>query len=378
MSTDALVIGPDRVAGALLGVAVGDALGWPQENRSRIVGGKAARDAEPTPKFRNWMRTGGTRYASYEDPVRAGEYSDDTQLTMAVARACMRGAKWERWLTAVELPQWTLYQRGGGGAVLRAARAWSRGHPPWQAGTASESTARKMYFDAGGNGVAMRIAPHAVVTAASDDKFELALRVIQDGLTTHGHPRALLGALIHAEALRYALRRAGTLEYGELLDQLIDDQSWRDPRLIDATSPAWQEENLAAAASQPAAHVWEVWDATIHEVLDALLLAKRALGRGALANDHETLEALGCLDSRRSGAGTVAAVAALYVASRSATRPISGLLRTAFLRGADTDTIASMTAALLGALHGTAWLGQLGRDVQDGDYLRDLAALISG
>ena len=163
MSTETSITGPDRPAGTFLGAAVGDALGWPQENRSRIVGGNSARQVEPAPRFRDWVRNGGTRFATYKDPVRAGEYSDDTQLLMAVARSCLRGHQWWQWFATVEMPQWPLYQRGGGGAVLRAARAWTKGRPPWIAQDAKEISAAQRYFDAGGNGVAMRIAPHAIL-----------------------------------------------------------------------------------------------------------------------------------------------------------------------------------------------------------------------
>jgi ADP-ribosylglycohydrolase/catechol 2,3-dioxygenase-like lactoylglutathione lyase family enzyme len=375
MSTDALVTGRDRPAGTLLGAAVGDALGWPQENRSRIVGGNTARNVEPAPRFRDWVRSGGTRFAAYQDPVGAGEYSDDTQLMMAVARACLRGPDWWSWLATVELPLWPLYQRGGGGAVLRAARAWSKGRPPWAIETAKDTAAAGRYFDAGGNGVAMRIAPHAIVAAYGGNPEEMTRRIVADGLTTHGHPHALIGAVIHGHALFQALSKVGTLEYGELLDRLIDQPAWADPSLLmDVAEVGWFDSYRAVQkAKQPLPHPARAWDDTAREVLTSLTQVRQALGRGTLVNDHDTLEAIGCFDDRRSGAGTVAAVAAAYVTSRSAARPVGGLLRTAFLHDADTDTIASMTGSLLGALHGTQWLGPLGRDVQDGKYILELS-----
>lgn len=380
MNTASLVTGPDRNAGALLGAAVGDALGWPQENRSKIVGGNAARHVEPTPRFREWVRTGGTRYASYQDPVRAGQYSDDTQLMMAVARACLHGPAWLGWLSAVELPQWPLYQRGGGGAVLRAARSWAKGQPPWAIESTKDTMAARRYFDAGGNGVAMRIAAHAALAAQNADPDQLPRRIIADGLTTHGHPHALIGAVLHGQALFHALSKNGTLEYGELLERLVDEPTWADPALLmDTAGPDWHDSYRLSSSStrSNATHAAKVWDEAAREVLDSLTLSREALKRGALVNDHDTLEAIGCFDDRRSGAGTVAAIAAAYVASRSASRPMSGLLRTAFLHGADTDTIASMTGSILGALHGTGWLGPMGENVQDRSYLLELAARLT-
>ena len=378
MSTEPLIFGPDRPAGTLLGAAVGDALGWPQEDRSKIVGGNTARRIKPAPHFRDWVRHGGTRYAAYLDPVEAGEYSDDTQLMLAVARACLRGPDWWRWLTTVELPQWPLYERGGGGAVLRAARTWARGRPPWRVENDKDAAAADRYFQAGGNGVAMRVAAHAIVAAVEgQSQDELSTRVIRDGLSTHGHPQALVGAVLHAISLARALAKAGTLEYGEMLDWLIHDRSWMSPAiLMDTAQQDWHSSYRALNDRRPN-HLPESWDEAAEQTLSSLRTARESLDRGTLANDQATLEAIGCFDGRRSGAGTVAAVAALYVASRSASRPVSGLLRTAFLHGSDTDTIASMTGSLLGAVHGTAWLGPMGHQVQDAEYLANLAGRLT-
>jgi hypothetical protein len=76
-----------------------------------------------------------------------------------------------------------------------------------------------------------------------------------------------------------------------------------------------------------------------------------------MSNTEETLERIGCTDPKINGSGTVSAVAAVYLASRFGARPVDGLLSAAFLRKADTDTLAPLTDALPGAPHGTRWLG---------------------
>lgn len=55
----------------MLGAAAGDALGWPQEQRSGIVGGQRSRQVEPKFEFRSWTRWAGTQFSRYEDPVAA-------------------------------------------------------------------------------------------------------------------------------------------------------------------------------------------------------------------------------------------------------------------------------------------------------------------
>jgi len=363
-----------RIEGLLVGAAVGDALGWPQENRSNIVGGQKARRVDPALRFTDWERNSGSQYARYRERIRAGEYSDDTQLLMAVARACLHDADWLDWLTRIELPLWPLYQRGGGAAVLRSAKAWSDGRPPWLVTSRKAQDRAATYFEAGANGVAMRIAPHAVVTAHDSTPHDLLERIIRDGISTHGHPRALVGACVHGLALRNALRHQGTLGYGDLMEAVLSDSLWQETTMFTSCVPdSWlaaYRENL------PYQDVVAVWRETVHEMRQLLTLAMDALAAGAMASDERTLEKMGVF-GRYGGSGTITAAATLYIAVRTAARPHSGLLRSAFLTSADTDTLASMTGAILGAVHGTQWLGGLENRVQDRGYLTTLAEQLS-
>ncbi|WP_426763064.1 ADP-ribosylglycohydrolase family protein [Pseudarthrobacter sp. 1G09] len=369
MTSTRYLLNPDRAVGMFLGAAAGDALGWPQEDRSQIVGGNAARQVEPRASYRSWARNGGTQFSRYLDPVDAGQYSDDTQLMLSVARSSFAGPDWYEWFTRIELPQWPLYQRGGGGAVLRASRAWGEARPPWRIARASDEGKVASYFNAGANGVAMRIAPH--VLAVYDANTDVLLsRVVKDGMATHGHPRALLGAAVHALTLRYALRQSSTLEYGELLHAIIEERSWRNPGiLIDSLEHDWHDASQQLDTELSRRGPGYLWEATADEMDSLLQIAADGLSRGPMANDQQTLTELGCFDKRQSGSGTVAAVAAMYIAARTASRPMSGLLRAGFLKGADTDTLCSMTGSILGALHGSSWLGELGTNVQDRGHI---------
>src|SRR5664280_3866472 len=100
-----------RVESALLASAIGDALGWPQENRSQRVGGR--RGVKASLELVAWSRRAGGRWAPHEEVIRAGEYSDDTQMTLALARSFAFGERWWEHWTQVELPFWLLYERGG-------------------------------------------------------------------------------------------------------------------------------------------------------------------------------------------------------------------------------------------------------------------------
>lgn len=350
--------------GIFLGAAVGDALGWPQEVRGGIVGGQKERDRLP-PKleFHSWIRYAGRHTSRYDDPVLAGEYSDDTQLLLATARCCLGGGDWWQRLTEVELPAWPIYQRGGGGAVLRAASCWAEGRPPWRGdGPTRVQATERRYRGAGANGVAMRIAPHVLW---AKDSEELITRVVRDGITTHGHPRALVGALVYAFALRHAAHSSSTYGFGDSVNAAA--QGLIDPGHVLPLLPAdWGDARQIDLFA-------ETWESTNRETNDLLGLISQSLDRGAMSDPETTLEELGCSNPKINGAGTVSAAGAIYLASRFAARSQSGLLSAAFLRKADTDTLASLTGAILGALHGTTWLGDLAFNVQDANYLASLA-----
>ncbi len=357
-----------KAEGAFLALAAGDALGWPQEIRRNVR--SSARGTSPRIEFQTWTRRSGGRYRPYEETIRAGEYSDDTQLTLAVARSrTNHGADWWKAFMRVELPRWTIYERGGGGATKRAAQAWLAGSPPWQSGKAD---AVRRYFDAGGNGVAMRVLPHALFLAGRDDPATLVHDVVRDGAATHGHPRALVGATACAYAAWSLARRNRTLGFGELLDLLIDEHGgWGTFPGMERGGEAW-----FAAAGRVLDEPYErLWERTVDEMRQLLEQARNGIRAGALADDRAVLDDLGCF-GRFKGAGTVTAAAA-YLAARHAAQPAQGVLRTAFEEGADTDTLAAVTGGLLGCLAGDEWLPAPWRDVQDAAYIRRLAGQVA-
>ena len=358
-----------KAEGAFLALAAGDALGWPQEIARNERGGKA--NDLPGLEFRTWTRRSGGRFYAYDEIVQAGEYSDDTQLTLAVARSrTNHGANWLKAFMRVELPLWTLYERGGGGATKRAARAWVDGRSPWQS---PKADVVQRYFAAGGNGVAMRVLPHALFLAGQDDPSVLICDVVRDGIATHGHPRALVGATAYAYAAWSLARRDQTLRFGELLELLLEErEGWGVFPEPQAGKNTW----LAAANRVSNESYERLWDRTVDEMRLLLEKARNGIRGGALADDRAVLDDLGCF-GRFKGAGTVTAAAAAYLAARHAAQPAQGVLRAAFERGADTDTLAAVTGGLLGCLAGNEWLPAPWLDVQDAAYLRRIAGRIA-
>ena len=355
-----------KAEGAFLALAAGDALGWPQEMPRNVRGGSAGKGAHV--EFEKWIRRSGGRFQPFEETILPGEYSDDTQLTLAVARSrTNHGSAWWKAFTRVELPLWTLYERGGGGATKRAARAWADGHPPWKSNKKNEV---HQYFSAGGNGVAMRVLPHALFLAEQESSAVLMHDVVLDGSATHGHPRALLGATVYAYAAWSLARRSSTLRFGELLDTLLDEApEWSKFPKSERDGGSWFE----AAEDATGARYHLIWDQTTCEMRELLEVARKGLQAGALADDHSVLKDLGCF-GRTKGAGTSSAAAAVYLVARHAAQPVQGVLRAAFEKGADTDTLAAMAGGLMGCLCGVEWLPTAWFQVQDAEYLRNIAS----
>lgn len=355
-----------RAEGSLLATAIGDALGWPVEPRGNRVGG--TREIQPSLEYTAWDRREGSRYAPFVRHVPAGTYSDDTQLTLAVARSVICGERWWGHLTETELPMWSLYELGGGGAVTRASKSWERGVAPWSPDL--KLADRRRFFEAGGNGAVMRIAPHAIA-AFRDDTFELAAaQIVADGAATHGHPRALVGALAVGYALWRAMRWSGKFNYGELIDETLSNASdWVRLPDFEMWGRGWRE---SADHSLDSGYV-TVWDRTVEEMIGLLETARLAMERGSLARDSDVFAELGAYQKDGSS-GTRTAAVALYLASRYVAQPTAGILAAAFARKTDTDTIAAIAGALLGAMAGAEWLKPLTRGLQDADYIRRLGA----
>jgi ADP-ribosylglycohydrolase/catechol 2,3-dioxygenase-like lactoylglutathione lyase family enzyme len=357
-----------RARAAMLAAASGDALGWPIEPRGNRVGG--TRDLEPRLDFIAWTRREGGGYAPHERPIPAGAYSDDTQLMLAVARSLGVGDRWWKHLTEVELPLWVVYQLGGGGAIRRAANSWGKGIAPWS--ERAKPTDRGKYFEAGANGVVMRILPHAIFTARDDSFDRAAERIVVDGIATHGHPRALVGALAAGYAMWAGLRWRGKIGYGDLVARTIAEADhWATMPSVDRYAPDFS----ASADDTLDTDYSRIWDRTVEEMLGLLSSCREAMDRGSLARDSQVLEDLGAFGSE-GGAGTRTAAVGFYMASRYITRPPAGLLAAAFARKTDTDTNACVTGALLGALTGDDWIGTLAQKLQDSKYIDSLARAV--
>ena len=349
----------DKCKGAMLATAIGDALGWPNEQRSRNIN----KSLEARDNFVEWTRR-NNKPCHHDEKILPGEYSDDTQLTLSIARSIITG-NWEKFFKEKEFPFWMNYERGGGGALLKAARSYKKGVLPWKSGYARD------YFNAGGNGAVMRILPHIISHTGKLSNIDLMNDIVRDAIITHGHPRAILGATCYAFALEYLLRKETVLEYGELVSAVIDGREIWGMSITNYYIEEW----IDSAKEYSGYNYIDEWNQVLCTMIDKLKFIQTSLKRGLLLKDTDILTHIGCF-SKENGAGDIAILAAIYFASRYANNPILGIKIPAFAIGIDTDTIASITGGLLGMLSGTKWIPEQWKMVQDYECLSRITDIL--
>jgi ADP-ribosylglycohydrolase len=294
-----------RAAGALHGLAIGDALGMPTQAlpREQIVAcyGSLLADFEAA-------RAGHPLAAG----LRAGAVTDDTEQAVLLARVIIAaGGRPDPAEIARRLLAWeeSVRARGSqdllGPSTQRAVRALLAGADLGQAGRHGTT-----------NGAAMRITPVGIATPSADLDV-LVDRVVAASLATHNTSVALAGAAAVAAAVS-----AG-----------IDG----------ATVP--EATRVAAAAAQRAARRG-------HWVAAADVAARITWAAGLVSG----LEVAEVIDQVYALVGTSLATqesvpAAFAVVAASPGDPWLAC-RIAASLGGDCDTIAAMAGAIAGACHG--------------------------
>ena len=332
-----------RVAGALLGGAIADALGWPTEfarspdDLLRLSLTYPIRDFVPWPK-----RTGG-RFFTRIDNIQPGDYSDDTQLALCVVRSLdARGSVDNEYFAKAELKYWLDYARGAGATVTAAARNAARVRSDWRWNFFTYQRGRRTldYREAGANGAAMRIAPIAL--ANLHDTNHLVQEVWRNAIVTHGHPRAILGALVYAEALRRL-----TLGDKQTAEDYIADLR----RFVDLLDPAIEHPDLAYWRSR-----WAEAGVSFEARWPEFVAEMKAMLETALASRTDDVRAvyqrLGAFDPATKGSGTASVAAALAVFLRHGRNFERVTLEAANILGSDTDTIGAMAGSLAGGFLG--------------------------
>lgn len=356
-----------RIRGSMLWAAYGDALGFVSELTDR-KGLERRTHGQPLDRLMAWRRRVGGRQG-IEVELPPGCWSDDTQLRMAVSRSITSHGFDVETFARIELPVWPSYALGGGRASKAAASNLGKPRTLWYANTFSG------WIDAGGNGAAMRIQPH--VWASGDHEDDFLLDVISDSVCTHGHPRAIVGACFHAATLAYCMRHGSAPDLYECHRIAAGIEAWlpsleTHPHLGSTWMGLWQD--TAGVSFR------EGWHAAIGDLRRAISNAESCVGEAQHADVayKEIVDRLSLTDARQRGSGILTTVAAAALAA-AACDPYEAVVVAANAVGTDTDTIATMAGALLGACDSA---GLPPEAPLDSEYLdseaRRLAALSRG
>jgi ADP-ribosyl-[dinitrogen reductase] hydrolase len=241
----------DRARGALVGLAVGDALGTTLEFSTR--------DTRP----HHTDMTGGGPFN-----LAPGVWTDDTSMALALGESLiMRGGldpddlmtrfvHW--WKDGAYSPTGTCFDIGI--TTSAALKQFLTNGKPYS-GTASESAA--------GNGSLMRLAPVALFTFAAPE--DCARMAMDQSRTTHAAPQAIEACAFFADLLRRAID-------GETKETLFAPRKWEGhPTMQNIAAGTWRSKKRAEIRSSGyvihtlEAALWAVEQTNSFE--DALVLA---------------------------------------------------------------------------------------------------------
>ncbi|MFO7906691.1 MAG: ADP-ribosylglycohydrolase family protein [Pirellulaceae bacterium] len=207
-----------QCVGCIVGLAVGDALGFPAEFRRRD---QILTDLGPD---------GITDFVAFHDPRFTrpqfagrghppGTYTDDTQMTVAVAESLLESGRDDLDQLMSTLAKWFMYwsrspknDRAPGGTCLEGCSNLAAGIEWRKAGVTSSK----------GCGSAMRVAP---IGLYYEDLEQIADLAGCSSLLTHGHDAAIAGASAAALLVALAARALSPEAMYEEVDQRCSAQS---------------------------------------------------------------------------------------------------------------------------------------------------------
>ncbi len=333
----------DAVKRSALWAAYGDALGFITE----LTDEKGLKWRSGTARITTtvpWKRKIGGRFGVIVE-LPAGCYSDDTQLRLATCRAIRGDGKFDvEAFAKVEVPVWLSYALGAGRGSKAAAVSLTRRDAAWTNNFFDNKTTR--YIDCGGNGAAMRIQPH-VWAAVDRTNIETFLPdVIRNAICTHGHSRGILGAVFHALCLAYTLQHKkipGPNEWQDFVDcfRHVPELIRKDSELHDFWLPTWEQSS--------GRNIKTSFNDVAGECLKDIDLIMEMTKNDPASHYADIVKGTRAMSPQYRGSGTKTAILAVALAWIYKHTPKEAIEVAANLLGSDTDTIATMSGAIIGA-----------------------------
>lgn len=314
-----MLVHKQAATGALTGLALGDALGFPTEFND-------------VPSI--LAKCGPWREMELPSPVIV---TDDTQMTLALGRgiraAMDRGVLGPQAMAEAVRREFIAWNRSPennrapGNTCLRACALLEHSDRPWQDASQTESK---------GCGANMRVAPLGLVPGLSDEQRAGAAQ-LQSALT-HGHPTALAASDLTAHAVRLLAQGAEpTGLIGLLRSYALENRGHYHERWL---GDLWRR----AGDPSPGQFIARGWDECL-EVLERLQRAVRTVSP----------ETDPCLATGEGWIAEEALATGLLCFLLFVDEPVTALRRAACTAG-DSDSIACLTGAFAGAYLGAeAW-----------------------
>lgn len=308
-----------KFVGTLIGTGIGDALGAPFEGSGPNALGRQSSDTIDYLPISGYLK---------------GQYTDDTQLTIAIARAivkdrCIRGNT-----VAEEIATFWRTGKiiGEGIACGEAMRRYISGAADWESCGTGDGRA--------GNGSAMRAGPVGLWDFDDPDRIPSDSRTAT--IMTHTDERAIAGTAAVARAVAYLVA-------------------------ADSFDPIDMVETVASCVE------------TIHAGFAALLRKLPEWLDAPYETAHREIRDA----AQPGGAGGAwsggitpfvipTVLAALYCFLKSPAGPVESIVR-AINMGGDTDTVAAITGAVAGSHNGAAAFPErLVNGLKDADFIAQL------
>lgn len=360
----------DQYKGSLLYAALGDSLGWITEfsdNKEKLI---KKHGVEEVVILMSWEKNVGGRFYGFKDFVERGSYSDDTQLTLSVYRSIREYGVDQEYFSKIELKNWLLYARGAGVTIKNAARKISRKSATWNNNFFKYTSGKSKldYKDSGANGAAMRILPIAL--AYKGDTNKILNNVFANSIITHGHPTALIGAMIYSLAIELNKNESSVdfrpkeflVELGSQYKNSITNRLYNDNQ-YDKWLLKWNDGRETN------------FDNEFKKSFDIGLEGLRFLYTSidSDASTESVLTHLGCYDNETKGSGIATVLAGIYIYLKHYHDPIECILVAANKLGTDTDSIAAFSGGLVGFSHGESSIPDQYRILQDFNYIAGCA-----
>jgi ADP-ribosylglycohydrolase len=361
----------NRYKNSILLSAIGDSLGWITEFEKSKDSINTKYGNNEITSFQDWEKYVGGRFNGYLDKIKKGAYSDDTQLLLAVARAINENGRVDNvYFSKIELAYWLSYARGAGRTIKNAARKISRKSADWNNNffVFSAGKTKIDYRESGANGAAMRILPIALANRGNPDIIKE--EIFSNSIITHGHPRAIVGAILYGFAV------------DKMLQQNLQDFSFKD-YLTDLGSKIQEQFNTSFLSNSKYTnwlHKWNsessldfltLYDETVIEVLEALRSVYLKIKNNS--NDIDALSEFGCFNQKTKGSGVATVIAGIYLAIKYYNNPKEAIIKSVNAIGSDTDSIAAFAGGLCGALYEDNCVPSEWSHVQDEMYLLNVA-----